>query len=151
MRKIQEVCVGAVINNKKGEILFVRRSDKDDFMPGFWELPGGSTDFGEEPQQGLAREIKEECGLDISVEKPLSVQTYYVQKKNLNKQCVEIVFLCKMIDEFQKIKLSDEHSEFAFLPLDRINEIKLSDYMMEILRDVSKYLSSHIPSGKIVQ
>ena len=140
MRKIQEVCVGAAIFNKKGKLLFVRRSNTDSFMPGFWELPGGSTDFGEEPQQALQREIKEECGLDISVGKPLSTQTYYVQKKNLNKQCVEIVFLCKMLNESQKVNLSFEHSESVFLPFDRINEIKLSDYMMEIIRDVNNVL-----------
>lgn len=32
---------------------------------GVWELPGGGLDFGESPQQCLAREIQEEMGLEV--------------------------------------------------------------------------------------
>ncbi|NTW30536.1 MAG: NUDIX hydrolase [Candidatus Moranbacteria bacterium] len=32
---------------------------------GVWELPGGGLDFGENPQQCLAREIQEEMGLEV--------------------------------------------------------------------------------------
>ena len=45
-----------------------------------------------------------------------------------------------MLNESQKVNLSFEHSESVFLPFDRINEIKLSDYMMEIIRDVNNVL-----------
>jgi len=33
---------------------------------GLWELPGGGLDFGEKPQAGLAREVKEEMGVTIT-------------------------------------------------------------------------------------
>lgn len=32
---------------------------------GLWELPGGGLNFGEKPQICLAREIKEEMGLEV--------------------------------------------------------------------------------------
>ena len=32
---------------------------------GKWELPGGGLDWGESPQEGVAREIKEEMGLNV--------------------------------------------------------------------------------------
>ena len=32
---------------------------------GWWELPGGGLDWGENPIDGLRREIKEEMGLDV--------------------------------------------------------------------------------------
>jgi 8-oxo-dGTP diphosphatase len=33
---------------------------------GKWELPGGGLDWGEKPQDGLVREIKEEMGLEVT-------------------------------------------------------------------------------------
>ncbi len=30
-----------------------------------WELPGGGLNWGEKPQEGLAREIKEEMNIDV--------------------------------------------------------------------------------------
>lgn len=32
---------------------------------GKWELPGGGLDWGETPQAGVIREIKEEMGLEV--------------------------------------------------------------------------------------
>ena len=32
---------------------------------GKWELPGGGLDWGESPQEGVVREIKEEMGLNV--------------------------------------------------------------------------------------
>ncbi|MFM2423678.1 MAG: hypothetical protein RLZZ70_63 [Candidatus Parcubacteria bacterium] len=33
---------------------------------GKWELPGGGLDWGEKPQEGIVREIKEEMGLTVT-------------------------------------------------------------------------------------
>lgn len=66
--KVQEVSTNAIVLNADNEILFVRRSLKDDFLPGCWELPGGGSEYGETPQEALVREIKEECGIMVKVD-----------------------------------------------------------------------------------
>lgn len=65
-RQIQrfEVSLKAFIVDS-GRALFVREADT-----GFWELPGGRIDVGEEWQAHasvLAREIREELGADLQV------------------------------------------------------------------------------------
>ncbi len=44
---------------------------------GEWELPGGGLDFGEEPRTALAREIREEMGLEVTStsDKPIYLWT----------------------------------------------------------------------------
>ena len=71
MNKEQQVSVGGLIVNTDKEVLIVKRSERDDFLPGYWEIPGGGADYGEEPEEALKREIKEECGVSIEVKLPL--------------------------------------------------------------------------------
>lgn len=138
MNQYQQVSVGAWILNDKKEILFVKRAKTEDFMPGQWELPGGSSDFGEAPQDALKREIKEECGIDIKVLNPLTVKTYFMETLRKKVQRIEIIFYCKIVDKQQKITLSPEHSNFKFLSLENLGEFELSKYMMCIIKDVSE-------------
>lgn len=41
-----------------------------------WEFPGGKVQFGERPEEGLSREIKEELGLTIRVDQLFSVESH---------------------------------------------------------------------------
>lgn len=81
---------------------------------GKWELPGGGLDFGEKPQKGLIREIKEEMGLDVTfiADNPSYFLTsqkensywfsniiYFAKVKDLDftpsDECIEIRFFTK--------------------------------------------------------
>jgi 8-oxo-dGTP pyrophosphatase MutT (NUDIX family) len=47
------------------ELLLTRNSDRGPH-PGWWSLPGGGIDHGEEPRDALVREVLEETGLDCT-------------------------------------------------------------------------------------
>lgn len=39
----------------------------------FFSIPGGGIEDGETPEEAVIRELKEECGMDGTIEKPLAV------------------------------------------------------------------------------
>lgn len=54
--------VSAGILRKDGRFLAVRRPEGKP-MAGFWEFPGGKVEPGENPEQALIRELKEELNI----------------------------------------------------------------------------------------
>jgi 8-oxo-dGTP diphosphatase len=46
-----------------GRVLLARRAHPP--FEGFWDIPGGFLDEGEDPLDGLRRELKEETGLEV--------------------------------------------------------------------------------------
>ena len=61
-----------IIRNSQGKILIDRRRATGE-MGGLWEFPGGKIEPGETIEDCIRREIKEELGIDVSVEDCLSV------------------------------------------------------------------------------
>jgi ADP-ribose pyrophosphatase YjhB (NUDIX family) len=54
--------VNVVVENEKGEILMIRRTDNDN-----WALPGGAIDLGESITQAAIRETEEETGIRVEI------------------------------------------------------------------------------------
>ncbi|WP_235295867.1 NUDIX hydrolase [Portibacter marinus] len=69
---------GGLVTNKKEQILFIYRR-------GFWDLPKGKLDNGEDYKMAAVREVKEECGLKNLTRGAKLTTTYHVFK-NLSKQ-----------------------------------------------------------------
>src|SRR5271170_4559443 len=58
----------AVVVDDQGRILLQRRSDS-----GNWALPGGAMDIGETLAASAIREVKEETGLDVRIERIVGI------------------------------------------------------------------------------
>ena len=76
-----------------------------------WDLPGGHIKQGEDIVSGLKREVFEETGLAIS--DVFSLGASYKHKQ----------FFCASFPR-DDIRLSDEHSEFVFAPIDQIQGLE---------------------------
>ncbi|HOF18228.1 MAG TPA: A/G-specific adenine glycosylase [Phycisphaerae bacterium] len=64
--------VVCAIVRRRGRILLGRRREEG-LLGGLWEFPGGKVEPGESLPQALAREVREEVGLDIRVGERLAV------------------------------------------------------------------------------
>jgi mutator protein MutT len=58
--------VAGVIRSEDGRILITQRMP-DDTLGGYWEFPGGKVDPGEELRAALARELREELGVEAEI------------------------------------------------------------------------------------
>ncbi|QRK07194.1 (deoxy)nucleoside triphosphate pyrophosphohydrolase [Archangium minus] len=58
--------VGAMLQNAEGRYLITQRPPKAT-LPLLWEFPGGRVEEGESDEQALAREIREEMGVEVVV------------------------------------------------------------------------------------
>ncbi len=61
---------GCLVRDDRGRILFVRHGDGDDRE---WALPGGHVEDGEDVRTAAVREVREETGVAVDVDRPLSV------------------------------------------------------------------------------
>lgn len=63
--QLQRIGVYALAR-RGGDVLLTRISARG-FHSGSWTLPGGGLDHGESPRDALAREVREECGVECRV------------------------------------------------------------------------------------
>ncbi len=79
MIKLVHVAVGVIVNGD-GEILIAKRA-LSAHQGGLWEFPGGKVDAGENVQQALVRELREELAIEVLTSKPLiQIRHHYPDK-----------------------------------------------------------------------
>ncbi len=90
---LRHVTTGAVLVNKNGDVLLVKRAD---FLleGGKWGIPGGYMDFDENVTTCIRREILEETGYE-STDLALFRIISRPNRRNDDRQNVEFVFLAK--------------------------------------------------------
>jgi 8-oxo-dGTP diphosphatase len=93
----------------KGKVLIIKRSDYDEAFAGIWEIPGGRLQFDEELESALIREVKEEAGIEITIEKLYYAYTFMTSP---TRQFVILTYLCKT--EQDNVTLSNEHTEYLW-------------------------------------
>ena len=70
---VREV-VGALVFHPDSERVLLVKASRG-FTKGMWNIPGGFVCYAEAPEEGMVREMKEETGLDVRLERLLGVFT----------------------------------------------------------------------------
>lgn len=63
-----KVTVGALVGNDAGELLLIKRADS-----GVWLYPTGWADVGYSPAEVIVKEVQEETGIDVVVDRLVAV------------------------------------------------------------------------------
>ncbi|VVB66759.1 ADP-ribose pyrophosphatase [Candidatus Gugararchaeum adminiculabundum] len=123
--QIQEINAGLVVKNSKGQYLMLERHN------GLWEFPGGSIEWGEEPQVAAERECEEESGIRASTEKFLCITSATYEKEGKQKHAIYIFYFAKADGD---IRPSHEHRQAKWFNLSELEYLKLALNSEQVLR-----------------
>lgn len=116
-----------IVFDDEGRVLLGQRSDS-----GTWTLITGMLDPGEQPAQGLVREILEETGVSVEVESLIDVRADRpVEFVNGDRvQFLSLTFRCRSVGGTAKVG-DDESIDVGWFHLDELPD--LPDYHVERL------------------
>jgi 8-oxo-dGTP diphosphatase len=132
MTKPFHLVMKVVLHNDKREVLLIKRSMKSKSAGGKWEFPGGKVDPGEIFTDALAREVKEETNLSITVDRAIEVLQHEIPDKIFVFLIVEGTLISG------SLQLSDEHTEYAWVPREKLPAMDLSDVYKQFALNYSK-------------
>jgi 8-oxo-dGTP diphosphatase len=99
--------------HREGLYLATRRSAINTYMPGLWDIPGGTVHEGETLPQALEREMCEETSLKVNIGRILYAHTNVTNPTRATVQCV---YGCEYVDGDVRLNPA-EHDAFAWLSL----------------------------------
>lgn len=126
---MRQLAADAVII-KDGKILLVKRNTEP--YRGFWALPAGRLEENETLEECCIREVKEETGLKVKIEKLIGV---YSDPKRDPRKTVTAAFLCT-VKGGKETPQEGEIKEIKWFPLNELP--KLAFDHRKIIRDALK-------------
>ena len=106
--------VQAWIERDDGSFLALRRAA--DPLRGEWNMPGGFVESGEGGPEAIAREVREETGLEIEVVAVIGVFPSTYGNAIGAQSIFDVAYLCRLAGG--DLEVSDESSEAAWFDLE---------------------------------
>lgn len=116
----------------KGIVIIKRKNE-----PHGYALPGGFIDEGESAEHAAIREMKEETGLDVTLQGLLGVYSH--PDRDPRKHTMSVVYVGKALDP-SKIHAGDDAGQAAFYSLDALPTPIVFDHP-KIINDFREYLA----------
>jgi ADP-ribose pyrophosphatase YjhB (NUDIX family) len=134
-----EVHVAGICLMKKDNaynVLIAKRSSKRNLYPSFWECGGGQVNIGENFEEAVKRQLREELGVIVEVLCP--VGTYEIPVKTEQKKIPGMRFVCKVLGFVVKKPRFDkkEFTECRWIPIKDVDKYKFIPGIKESIKEV---------------
>jgi 8-oxo-dGTP diphosphatase len=124
--KKTDLVVSALIRDN-GRVLLVKRKKNKSF-PGFWGVPTGKVNPGEELEEAIKREVKEDTNLRVEVLEPY----HLTQEFHDDHHHIVIAFKVKAITDL--LKAGSDAEEVRWFLKDEVSRLKLQPTAKEQLK-----------------
>ncbi len=110
----------------EGDAVWLRKNEREE-----WELPGGKLDAGEQPEEGVLRELKEELGFKVSVADMVQAHLYTIKGSGDESHGVLVIsYLCKLLAKTGDFEIIGEagKAKFRKFMISELEKLKMPQF-----------------------
>ena len=122
--------VAKTVIEKDRKYLLIKRVATSKFFPDQWDFPGGKIHANEDPSNSAIRETREETSLNILIDNLMLEGDHTENGKQIHYR----VYSTSSYEG--KVKLSEDHSEFAWLSREQMEEYKTTPFVMKYFESI---------------
>ena len=122
--------VAAIIHDSQGKIFATQRGYGE--WKDWWEFPGGKIEPGEQPEEALKREIREELATEICIEEFLCTVDYDYPQFHLTMHC----YICSLLTEALHL---NEHEDACWLKHEELDSVKWLPADVKVVERLKEY------------
>lgn len=122
------VPVVAALMRRQGKVLVGKRPEGAS-LAGTWEFPGGKIELGESPEVALARELKEELGIDAEIGSLKMVATHTYGRTG-------ILFLFYDVKFWKGQIKMQQHPDLRWVTPKELGELELPEANTKFLKQI---------------
>ncbi|MFX1281954.1 MAG: NUDIX hydrolase [Promethearchaeota archaeon] len=131
------VGVGVLLVRKNNLLLIKRKYNPD---AGYWSIPGGHLDLGEEVERAAERETYEETGFKVKVTKLAGIidKIMYDDKGKIEYHYVLLNYFVEQIDgRTDDLPIAqDDALDAKFVPFNQLKDYKLTASLIKLLKQL---------------
>jgi ADP-ribose pyrophosphatase YjhB (NUDIX family) len=134
------VGVGVVVERSDGAMLLVERGAPP--LEGYWSVPGGKVELGETTAAAAVREVREETGVEVAVERLLTVVDRIVPAADGRVQYhyVLIEYLARPTDPAAVARAASDARQARWMARGEVGQLRLVPGLEAVLGLVSPVL-----------
>lgn len=143
----QRIAVRAIIRKDEKTLLLKRANGRPSIL-GRYELPGGKLDYGEQPEDALARYMEGDVGLTIQTAQLFDVLTY-IDHDDRDMQYVLILYLVSLAAGGSKVLLSQNYNHYKWESIQQVHQEELTE-STKLLLGISQQKVTSVKEAELI-
>jgi ADP-ribose pyrophosphatase YjhB (NUDIX family) len=125
-------CSAAIFAPTRQKVLLTRRTDN-----GRWCFPGGRMDAGEDVTEACVREVLEETGLHVRIERLIGVYSnpHFIIEYADGERCHSVALHFEATSIAGTLSISEETTEYGYYSLNEIVSMDVMEHHLERIKD----------------